>query len=277
MPTFDLIQEAFIPCVRRDGSAAEYGLRDVLVKAHEIADLKDDSPLVTVALHRLLLAILHRCYDGPKKSSERVAVYKTGRFDATRITEYLEKWKERFDLFSETYPFYQRAGFKTAEPSGVNRLAQELSRGNNAALFDHTTDDPPPALSPAQTARVVVAEQAFAVGGGKSDTGSTTHAPLVSGAVVLARGNTLFETLWLNLTTYDGEERPVASEPEDAPVWERPPVDPHRMPPTPSGYLDYLTWQGRTLRVIPETENEKVVVRRVSYAQGRRLEVQAGF
>jgi CRISPR system Cascade subunit CasA len=274
--SFNLATEAFIPCLVRDGLLAEYNLRDVFNNAHKVADLRDESPLVTIALHRLLLAILHRCYQGPRKPSDRVAIWKAGTFDADRINVYLGKWADRFDLFHEKYPFFQRAGFTTKQPSGINRLAQELSRGNNAVLFDHTTDDPPPALTPAQAARVVIAEQAFAVGGGKSDTGNTTHAPLVSGAVVLARGETLFETLWLNLTVFS-DQHPVASLPKDAPVWERPPAEPHKEPGRPRGYLDYLTWQSRTLRLHPEEINGQVVVRRVSYAQGRKLETPTGF
>lgn len=180
---------------------------------------------------------------------------------------YFAEWAERFDLFHQKYPFFQRAGFTTREPSGINRLAQELSRGNNAALFDHTTDEPPPAVTPAHAARLVIAEQAFAVGGGKSDTGNTTHAPLVSGAVVLARGDTLFDTLWLNLTVFTQKE-PIASLADDVPVWERPPVEPHKQPGRPRGYLDFLTWQSRTLRLHPEEVDGRIVVRRVSYAQG---------
>jgi CRISPR system Cascade subunit CasA len=122
----------------------------------------------------------------------------------------------------------------------------------------------------------VVAEQAFAVGGGKSDTGNTTHAPLVSGAVVLAKGETLFETLWLNLTVFSNKE-PVASLADDAPVWERPPCEPHKEPGRPRGYLDYLTWQSRALRLHPEEVNGRAMVRRVSYAQGRKLETATGF
>jgi CRISPR system Cascade subunit CasA len=275
-PSFNLATQAFIPCLVRDGSPVEYGLQDALVNAHKIAEIRDESPLVTVALHRLLLAILHRCYQGPKKPSERVAIWKAQRFDADRINAYFAVWAPWFDLFDEQYPFFQRGGFSTKEPSGINRLAQELSRGNNAALFDHTTDDPPPALSAARAARVVIAEQAFAVGGGKSDTGNTTHAPLVSGAVVLIRGATLFETLWLNLTVFSNRE-PFASLADDAPVWERPPAEPHKQPGRPRGYLDYLTWQSRTLRLHPEEENGEVIVRRVSYAQGRKLETESGF
>src|SRR6185437_8653285 len=149
--------------------------------------------------------------------------------------------------------------------------------GNNAALFDHTTDDPPPPLAPSGAARVLIAEQAYAVGGGKSDTGNTTHAPLVSGAAVLARGDTLFETLWLNLSVYDASAKPVASDESDAPVWERAPAEPHKQPPRPRGFLDYVTWQSRTLRLHAEEENGRIVVRRVSYAQGRKLELPQGF
>lgn len=275
-PPFNLVHEPFIPCLVRDGPPAEYGLQEVLVRAHKIAELRDESPLVTVALHRLLLAILHRCYQGPKRPAERIALWKAGRFDAERIAAYFQTWADRFNLFHENYPFFQIAGFTTKEPSGINRLAQELSRGNNAALFDHTTDDPPPPFTAARAARALIAEQAFAVGGGKSDTGYTMHAPLVSGAAVLVRGNTLFETLWLNLTTFTNQE-PIASLPDDAPVWERSPAEPHKQPSRPRGYLDYLTWQSRTLRLDPEEENGQMTVRRVFYAQGRKLETAAGF
>lgn len=274
--SFSLVDGLFIPCLLRDGRPDEYGLQDILADAHKIAEIRDESPLVTVAIHRLLLAILHRCYHGPQRPADRVAIRIAGMFDRDRIRAYLAKWHDRFDLFHAKYPFYQRSGFTTREPSGINRLAQELSRGNNAALFDHTTDDPPPALTPARAARILIAEQAFAVGGGKSDTGNTTHAPLVSGAVVLARGDTLFETLWLNLTIFSNKD-PVASLADDAPVWERAPAEPHKQPGRPRGYLDYLTWQSRTLRLHAEEVDGEVAVRRVSYAQGRKLETSAGF
>jgi CRISPR system Cascade subunit CasA len=274
--SFNLAHDPFIPCIVPDRPPVQHNLQSVLLDAHEIAEIRDESPLVTIALHRLLLAILHRCYGGPKNAAERVAIRKAGRFDADGIKAYFAKWADRFELFHDNHPFFQVAGFTTKEPSGINRLAQELSRGNNAALFDHTSDDPPPALTAARAARVVIAEQAFAVGGGKSDTGNTTHAPLVSGAVVLVRGKRLLETLWLNLTVFSTRE-PVASLAEDAPVWERAPADPHKQPGRPRGYLDYLTWQSRTLRLHPESTGDDLVVHRVSYAQGRKLETSAGF
>lgn len=61
MPEFNLVDQSWIPCLLRDGGKPqELSLRDTLIGAHEIRELCDDSPLVTVSLHRLLLAVLHR-------------------------------------------------------------------------------------------------------------------------------------------------------------------------------------------------------------------------
>jgi CRISPR system Cascade subunit CasA len=98
MPSFNLIDEPFIPCLTLDGKSDEYGLKHVLQEAHKIAEIRDGSPLVTMALHRLLLAILHRCLQGPKKSSARLALRNAGSFNADRIGAYFEKWHDRFDV-----------------------------------------------------------------------------------------------------------------------------------------------------------------------------------
>jgi CRISPR system Cascade subunit CasA len=175
MYSFNLIDGPFIPCVRADGSSAEYSLRDVLLNAHDLADLRDASPLVTVALHRLLLAILHQVYRGPKNAAERLAIRTAGRFDTDRITGYLEKWKDRFDLFCEKHPFYQRAGFEIEDAAGTNRLAQELACNNNPTLFDHTVNELAPDLSAAEAARAVVCTHAYAVGGGVRSRAKITY------------------------------------------------------------------------------------------------------
>jgi len=188
MPSFNLIEEPFIPCVRMDGQYDVLGLKEVLLRAHEFAEVRDDSPLVTITLYRLLLAILHRCYQGPKNTTERMAIRNAGIFDPNRIKSYFEVWADRFDLFHEKYPFYQWSEFSIPEPSGVNRLAQELARGNNVTLFDHTVDNPPPAVTPAHAGRMIVAEQGFGIGLGKSPTGYLNNGPLVSSAIALVCG-----------------------------------------------------------------------------------------
>jgi CRISPR system Cascade subunit CasA len=281
---FNLVEQPFIPCLGRDGLVAEYGIRDLLIRAHELAEIRDASPLVTAALHRMLLAILHRVYEGPTNTAERLAIRRAGTFDAVRIAAYFDEWADRFNLFDERWPFYQRAGFRIDETSGMNRLSQELSCNNNPMLFDHTANGALLALSPSSAARAVIGTQVYAVGGGVSRQGNAatkipnfTNGPLVAGAVVLVRGQSVFETLWLNLTTFDGSQKPIPSTVDDAPVWERATSEPHLDEPEPFGYLDYLTWQSRTLCLHPEEADGQTIVRSVSFAQGRRLQSTKGI
>ena len=48
---FSLVAEGWIPCERMDGSRVELGIKDTLVRAHELRAIADSSPLVTAALH----------------------------------------------------------------------------------------------------------------------------------------------------------------------------------------------------------------------------------
>ena len=50
-------------------------------------------------------------------------------------------------------------------PEPIANLIHELVTGDNATLFDHTNEDNPPAISPPEAARSLVAFQAFAIGG----------------------------------------------------------------------------------------------------------------
>jgi CRISPR system Cascade subunit CasA len=264
MSTFNLVDSPFIPCETATGHR-ELGLRQVLIQAHEILEIRDASPVVTMALHRLLLAILHRLF-GPADAKQWKALWDAKRFPLDPILGYIERWRDRFDLFDNQRPFFQDAPFKAKQPSGVNRLVREFARGHNDTLFDHTTDAPPPRLPPAVVARALIAEQAFAVGGGNSDLGYTSNAPLIGGIAVLILGDNLFQSLLLNLVRYPHDDTFVTESDEDAPVWERD-IGPRTGTGEPAGYVDYLTWQSRTIRIHPEPDG---LVQRVSYAQGRR-------
>jgi CRISPR system Cascade subunit CasA len=275
--SFNLMEEAFVPVVRVDGRCEELGLRAVLREAHKIRELRDDSPLVTAALHRLLLAILHRVF-GPENADAWAQLRDRGQWEGEALDAYLDsdRCRHRFDLFDGQRPFYQTAGFRTDPPGGIGRLAHEVACGNNATLFDHSRDDPPATVSPAEAARLLIAQQAYAIGGGKSATGYTAHAPLLQGVVILPQGATLFETLLLNLQAYNRSSPVEWREQDDPPVWER--DDPGtRASPQPRGYLDYLTWQSRTVALHPETVDGRTVVRQVSYAQGRKLDAPGLF
>lgn len=280
MPEFNLVDREWIPCLmRNDEQPRELSLRNVLLEAHNIREVFDDSPLVTVALHRLLLAILHRNF-GPASFNEWKELWKRGKWDGDVIAKYLDQWRHRLDLFDEARPFYQvprlqkavkgrKAGKKAdqspAEDEDVDLhpvalLAHEAASGNNATLFDHNFKDVPTAYSPAAAARYLVAHQAFSLGGGVSTPFNLYHAPLVRGFSVLALGDSLFETLALNMLLYT-EERPIPHLGKDLPAWENNnPEEPDKTGTFAHGYLDYLTWQSRRIHLVaPEDESAGVL------------------
>lgn len=268
MATFDLVEERWLPCVRADGAPGSYGLRDVLVRAHELRGLADPSPLVTVALHRLLLAILHRNL-GPATMREWTVLWRRGRWDEETLGAYLERWRRWFDLFDPERPFYQVMAMPEVGERPVAALAPERASGNNAVLFDHSVDASPEPLEPAAAARGLLACQAYAIGIGMSTPFYLKDAHLTRGYSVLPEGTTLFETLMLNLLAYN-EDRPLPRHGADLPCWEQEsPPEPDPDGTVPRGYLDYLTWRSRRIHLIPE--GDPTVVRRCQIQQNLKL------
>lgn len=277
-PTFNLVDEPWIPCLLRDDPAVHLlGIRDTLNRAPDIVEIVDSSPLVTVALHRLLLAVVHRCY-GPARVDDWRALWAACCWD-DRINAYLEQWRHRFDLFDPAHPFYQVSDIPQDYAKPITNIAHELASGNNATLWDHSYSGDTPAFTPDQAARYLVALQAFALGGlvsfrkGETEHKSANAAPLANSAVTLLRGKTLFETLMLNLHRYDGEENPFPASGADRPAWERDtPTRPANRDLT--GYLDLLTWQSRQVRLYPE--GSPTVVRHVAILKGYQFP-QVGY
>ena len=268
--SFNLLESPWIPCTLYNGTSVELGLRDALVRAHELRELHGESPLVTASLHRLLLAVVHRAFDGPGDREAWEALWDLGRWEEGQLNGYLDGWHHRFDLLDDDHPFYQAADERVEEPGSVNRLIHEMAHGNMATLFDHHLEGEEPALTPAEAARALLAIQGFGLGGFGMGRLSHTDAPCTGGVVFLVQGETLFETLALNLLRYPDEKLPGRADAADRPVWE---MDDSFIPDrsVPLGYLDYLTWQNRRILFFPETVNGVVVVRRMTEAPGLRL------
>lgn len=268
--SFNLLESPWIPCTLRDGTPVELGLRDTLLRAHELRELHGDSPLVTASLHRLLLAVLHRIFDGPRDWKAWNGLWKLNRWDEAQVDAYLNRWRHRFNLFDSDWPFYQAADERISEPRAINRLIHEMAHGNNATLFDHHLEEENPALAPAEAARALVAIQEFGLCGFGMGRLYHTGAPCTGAVVFLVQGDNLFETLALNLLRYPDERLPGRAHESDRPVWEMDnPFAPERS--VPLGYLDYLTWQNRRILLFPETEGNGVVVRGMTEAPGLRL------
>lgn len=271
---YNLIEEAFIPCLFPDSRVEELGIRDTLHRSPEIREIRDDSPLVTVAIHRLLLAIIHRAIEGPKSYADWGKIWNNSKLPFDAIDDYLSKHRESFDIFDPSRPFMQDPTLKTNKPGPVTRLAKECSSGNNATLFDHTYKEEAVHPSPSWVARRLVAEQAYAVAGGNSKRGHTTNGPLVGILYLLAKGNNLFETLALNLLRYD-DDRPFArSNKADIPSWEETKASTKE---SPGGYVDLLSWKSRSIRIQPVESSSLDAPLAVHYAQGRKFDPPESF
>jgi len=262
---FSLWSEPWIPVQRLDGKADRVSLLEVLTQAHDLRDVLDPSPLVTVALHRLMLALIYRTHrlDG---MSDWQRLWKAGRFDEAALTAYGRQHADRFDLIHPTRPFYQVPYMRDEKVHPVAALLLEASSGNNPALFDHGRVEGSTVLPFDRAACYLVAHQAFAIGGGVSKPFNRMDAPLTKGIVVEPVGESLFETLMLNAIPMERWRGLIPSTEADRPFWEEDaPPEPVREGTVPLGPLDYLTWQSRRIHLV--VDQERQVVTGVQIAQ----------
>jgi len=268
MVSFNLIEKIWLPCIMCDNSLKDLSLRDVLTDAPNIREIVGDSPPITIALHRLLLAILHRALNAPQTYEDWNDYWQAKSWNKDgKLDKYLADWKHRFDLFDESRPFYQVSSIKDSVQNGA--IIQLYFQGkNNATLFEHSTTGEPKAVSPAEAARFLVAFQGFDFGGIKAD-GSAQTAPLLQSAIALIRGDNLFETLMFNFHAYNE----VDSSPfkfdykTDLPAWEREETEAEER--WTKGYVDLLTWQARRILLQPEkNENGEIAVKNTVIMRG---------
>ena len=250
---FYLDEEPWLPVIRGDGQTDLCSLRTVLIEAHMIRELFDPSPLVIAALVRLLLVVLHRCF-GPRSEDVWRALWQRGRFDEYVVSGYLDQCHPRFDLFAQVRPFYQVMFAPEMETLPIQVLVHDAATGNNATLWDHNFNDRPAPLLPDAAARMLVTTQAFALGGGNSKPFYLSDAALTRGFTVQIEGETLFQTLMLNLVIYN-DHLPMPRTAGDLPAWEQDEVaTPDKDGTSPAGYLDYLTFLSRRVHLIPDAE-----------------------
>jgi CRISPR system Cascade subunit CasA len=246
MPTFDLRHESWIPVRMLDGRSTDIGLKEALVRAHEIRELDLDNPMEAAALYRLLLALAVRIHSETFDEDAWFDLRDDGHFNEQSVVAYLDRFGDRFDLFHAEHPFYQvrrNTGNSLLQPSYL-RLHEG---GNTSSLFSHDDLTRNEAMAPAMAARGVVASQHAAIGGLLSNPYKTgnKNSPAVGGAIFWLHGTSLFQSLMLNAPPSD-ETRMGGLRDGDAPAWE---VEPSRERTVRAhrGFLDYLTYQHRRL------------------------------
>jgi CRISPR system Cascade subunit CasA len=263
MTTFNLIEERWIPVVGQDWQRQDISLTELFTTWERLREIQADNPPTTLAIYRFLLAILHRAYQGPKNVDHWEEIQQDNGKEAI---VYLEKWRDRFDLFHPEHPFMQDAGI-TEEDAGEVYLASVLHGNNTSTVFCHEHQWSNAALAIPEAARLVLRLHNFDTGGRKKGaTDSAAVLPMMDAANVLVRGNNLCETLLLNLVEYDpARDKPSVVTGDDLPCWERDYQKPKER--IPAGYIDYLTYQWRRVKLFAQDET----VVRVALHPGDRV------
>ena len=226
MPAFNLIDEPWVPVRFHDGSTEELGLLELFVRAQEIEGLAENSPPNLVALHRILLAILHRALTrqlGRWTDRDRAHWFANG-LPAGAVADYLAHWRDRFWLFHPVHPFMQVAALAAAEETRDKRkpwtqVSLASANGNTPVVFDHAIDSQPSAIAAATAVRHLLGFLQFTPGGlVKVFRGSDKGGPLANAAAALPMGDTLLQTLLLAL------HPAVRDVDHDLPAWEKPAI-----------------------------------------------------
>lgn len=270
MGEFNLLTEPWISVITDErGKTEEVSLIDVFKNADKYISLAGDMKAQDFAVMRVLLAVLHTVFsrfdaDGnPYDSLELdekfmqkaevdeddeedyledltntwIKIWKVGKFPDI-IETYLEKWKDRFYLYDDKYPFFQvtakdfegeKYSSKGSPVQGknINRLISES--GNKISLFSPKKNikDNKNVLSDSEAVRWILTFQQYT---GLSDKARFTKDKYKAskgwlfdlGGVYL-EGNNLFETLWLNcILVHPKEEYRLTVE---RPCWEHSPEE----------------------------------------------------
>ncbi|MFI0990481.1 type I-E CRISPR-associated protein Cse1/CasA [Streptomyces exfoliatus] len=265
--SFDLTTRPWVEVLRLDGVQEELSLREVFARAGELRRITGDLPTQEFALVRLLLAIAHDAFEGPADVEEWSLLWNDPQC-FSRVGEYLDAYRDRFDLLHAEAPFFQTAGLRTAkdEVFSLNRIVADVPNGEPFFTARMPTVS---RLGFAEAARWVVHAHAYDTSGIKSGVEGDPRAkggkvyPLGVGWAgnlggVFVEGRNLRETLLLNLVAADTSG--LRFESGDLPAWRRAPSGPGGVERTPTGVRDLYTWQSRRLRLHVDAEGAYGVV-----------------
>ncbi|WP_116114836.1 type I-E CRISPR-associated protein Cse1/CasA [Austwickia chelonae] len=267
-PTFNLVHDPWILARDEGQRCHEVSLEELFRDISRWRGLAGEMPTQQAAVLRLLLAICHRALREdlyPDEAVEQWGEWWSEGFPTAAVITYLERFRDRFELFDARAPFLQVADLHTEKgsTSGLTKLIAEIPDGEK--FFTTRAGRGLDRIGPAEAARWLIHCQAYdpagiksgAVGdervkGGKGYPSGTGWCGNLG--MIIAEGNTLAETLLLNLVY----EKP--SPEGDLPVWEREDLlssavdrrlsDPDRE----TGPVELLAWQSRRLRLFTDDE-----------------------
>lgn len=250
--TFDLTQEPWIPVMDQHLQVREVSLATLFEDPRKFKAIAGENPPVTLALHRFLLALIHRSHRGPSSIGHWQEIHASGHH---AVLEYLANHRERFDLRHPTEPFMQDLELNEAQAAPVF-VSADWQAANTSTVFSHAHEWRQGTLSASEGARTLLRLHAVDVPGLKGghphggSNRSAVSSALLNSLNVWVLGDDLWETLMLNLTEYDGLNSAPFTFKEastDLPAWERPMGPPCER--LPQGPVDMLTYAYRRVRL----------------------------
>jgi CRISPR system Cascade subunit CasA len=260
--SFNLTQQPWISVVSQTWQQTEISLIHLFEAGAQFRAIQAENPPTTLALYRFLVALMHHVYQGPEDEADWEDIQAD---QGKKVVAYLKANNHYFDLLAPERPFMQDPTL-TLEMGAEIYQAHVLHGNNTSTVFCHEHEWSGTSLGLATAARLVLRLHTFDVMGKKAGSSESAKSiPLMDAANVIVQGENLRETLFLNLMQYNAKDIPSAVNGQDLPAWERDPQPASER--IPAGYIDYLTFQWRRVRLF--TENERAI--KVAFHAGDRL------
>ena len=261
MPRYNLLDEKWIRVASKD-TVEKVSIKELFANAAKYKELAGDMKTQDFAVMRVMLAILHTVFSRFDSKGDPYEFFEvdeksflqTGELEENDledyedalyqtwidiwnakefpkvVDEYLEKWRERFFLYDDKYPFFQvtkevieKDASKTENFFGknINRLISESN--NKTALFSPKNEDGKEYLKDDEVARWLITFQGYSgsfherARSFSKDT-SASYGWLYSLGGIYLKGKNLFETLMLNFTIGNNEKNNLLK--IQKPCWE---------------------------------------------------------
>ena len=265
-PSFNVLDEPWIPVVGLDGSREILGIRETLRRSPGLKEISAVSPLEEFSVYRFLSIFLMDALR-PRRNSTINKLLQQGSFDMEQIEDYIALCKSEgvsFDLFDEKRPFMQSAYVKEwdKESKPVSAIDCFLPSGNNHLHFEHSHVDEK-AISPDKAARLLLTVQQFCTAGAQGYPSGVNASPPYFGVV---KAKNLFETLVYTLLPIQSIEIPFD---EPSVIWR----DSNHIEPkkavAETSWLRGMMFPARRVSLIPPEENN--LVSRIYLSQGENF------
>jgi len=259
MPRYNLLDEKWIQIASKD-TVEKVSIKELFAGAAKYKELAGDMKTQDFAVMRVMFAILHTVFSRFDSNGESYEFFEvdeesflqTGELEENDLEdyedalyqtwidiwnakefpkvvyEYLEKWRERFFLYDDKYPFFQvtkeviekdAAGGGEFYGKNINRLVSESN--NKQAYFSPKDESYKEYIADDELARWLITLQGYIGTSDKKKVGTAkTYSKgwLYDLGGVYLQGNNVFETLMLNFVIAHNENNNLLK--MQKPCWE---------------------------------------------------------